>query len=259
MDHVTYTKIPAATLTEWIRQAQAGDVAARNRVIHHHLRLVAQQATQAARRASRMDLLQDLIQAGVIGGRAKTGGLMRAIELFDPSLGFAFSTYAMRWIRSGVQEGLAAVVHAEPRRAVTTRRRVQRAAERFRVQHGRDPSTAELAPLVHYRGRQLTEEQIREFLCPVRTEVLPDDDALGNGHTEGTTAAALDGEREARDLRAAVDSLPTNLRAVVTRLYGLDGSEAETRTAVGASMGLVRQRIGQLEAQALARLREALG
>jgi RNA polymerase primary sigma factor len=196
----------------------------------------------------------DLIQEG-------NTGLMRAVDKYEYRRGYKFSTYATWWIRQAMVRALAnqartirLPVHVE---LLLSQYRKARAA--LTQELGRTPETAQVAERM---GRPLEQVQDLEVLHLQQPVSL--DAPVGSQSTESLgdfirdpndapsrLAAAL---RAREDLGSVLQDLPDNERTVITRRFGLDGSEPLTLEAIGQSMGVTRERVRQIEAAALRRL-----
>lgn len=143
MAAIPYTKATKEEIVSWVRAAQQGDIAARNRVITHHMRLVHMLARKYFVLAG--NEYEDVIQSAVIGGDPeKTGGMIRAIELFDCDAGIAFSTYARNWILLAILDILGKRGGAPGRRALTRANKLKRKIEKQTLLTGEAPETSEL-------------------------------------------------------------------------------------------------------------------
>ena len=236
---------------ELARRKDAGDEAAKRRLIESNLRLVMSITSNYTKAG--VPLL-DLIQEGNLG-------LIRAVEKFDYRMGYKLSTYATWWIRQAVTRALAdqgrtilLPVHDAERE-----RRLLRARRQLAQKLSREPTIAELA-----RETQQDEDRVRELLGfvedPVSLETpVGDGESLYGDLIEDEHSIAPD-EKTAQRLRArelanALAQLNPRMRRVLALRFGLDGESPQTLEEVGAGLGITRERVRQLEARALRELR----
>ncbi len=250
------TGLPAADLREAVAQAAAARreiAAARERIVRAHLRLVVSIARKYQRRSS-LDLL-DLIQEGNMG-------LMHAIEKFDYRRGVKISTYAVWWIRQSIVRAIAdqgrtirIPVHMSEHAA-----KVMRERRRLYQKEGREPAAAELAARV---GTPLARvEQVLSLVQEPTSLDAPigeDGDASLGDLIEAPDAVDPHAATEASALaevvgEALADLTPREQRILRLR-FGIGGAADRTLEEIGKEFGVTRERIRQIEAKALEKLR----
>jgi RNA polymerase primary sigma factor len=248
-----YPLLTASEEVELAKRIEQGDKAARERMINANLRLVVSIAKQYHRSQANTGLtLLDLIQEGVLG-------LIRAAEKFDWRRGFKFSTYATWWIRQAVQRGIANKAREIrlPVNIAERERKIARAEALLQARHGEPPSEAEIA-----RATRLTPDQLREVREVARTVKSLDQPAGKDGSTSLGEFVVSDAEDELEQvdislereaLHRALRRLPEQQREVLRLRYGLD-REPATLQEIGTRLGLSRERIRQIEMDALKRL-----
>ncbi len=235
-------------------RARAGDEKATQQMVEANLRLVVQVARRYVNRGL---ALPDLIEEGNIG-------LLRAAEKFEPDRSARFATYATWWIRQAVTRALAnqARIIRLPVHVEVLLGRYRREHQRLTQTLGRAPTVVELATAMGTSAEQVDElEELR--LLPVSLDAPAGSDTRPLGETikdeAADPAAALTRLlRERADLAKALDDLAPNERTVLRRRFGLDGDEPETLETIGKRLNYSRERIRQIEAAGLRKLRVLL-
>jgi len=236
---------------ELARRKDEGDEAAKARLIECNLRLV----MSITRNYTKAGVpLLDLIQEGNLG-------LIRAVEKFDYKMGYKLSTYATWWIRQAVTRALADQGRTIrlPVHVAEQVRRLMRSRRQLAQKLNREPTVPELAS-----DSGFPEPRVRELLDlvedPVSLETpVGDGESLYGDLIEDENAEAPD-ESTARKLRSvelleALTTLNPRMRLVLERRFGIAGGKPETLEEVGATLGITRERVRQLESRALRELR----
>ena len=242
----------ARQLQRSYEQRVADGVAAKVSLTEANLRLVVSVAKKYAGRG--MSML-DLVQEGNLG-------LIRAVEKFQHHKGFRFSTYATWWIRQAISRAIAdqARTIRIPVHMVETINRVIRTSRRLHQELGREPTSEEIGAAL-----DMTPERVREVLkisqepvslgMPVGDE---DDSSLGDFIEDHSAIAPPDAAANAllsEQMKHVLEELSDRERQVIVMRFGLDDGRAKTLEEVGREFNVTRERIRQIEAKALRKLR----
>lgn len=237
------------------RLALSGDESGRKRMIESNLRLV----VKIARRYINRGLtLLDLIEEGNLG-------LIRAVEKFDPERGFRFSTYATWWIRQTIERALMNQTRTIrlPIHVVKELNIYLRAARHLTQQLDHEATADEIADLLDKPVADVKRLlRLNERVTSVDTPVGPDSDkslleTIADEHVSDPVDLLQDSDMS-ENIEAWLDELSDKQREVVSRRFGLRRYEASTLEEVGREIGLTRERVRQIQVEALAQLRRIL-
>jgi RNA polymerase nonessential primary-like sigma factor len=238
------------------RLTVAGDFGARQRMIEHNLRLVVNVAKAYLNRG--MPLL-DLVEEGNLG-------LMHALEKFDPERGFRFSTYATWWIRQNIERAIMNQLRTIrlPVHVIKDLNTVLRAKRHLEAHAERAPAAEDIA---HLLGRDA--DEVRDLLsryehtasldAPLESDpTLSIGDAVADESIVGPDSRLQASELESL-VREWLVHLTEKQRTVIECRFGLNGREALTLQQLASELGLTRERVRQIQLEALSQLRRILG
>ncbi len=239
----------------YARQARSGNESGRQRMIESNLRLV----VKISRRYINRGLtLLDLIEEGNLG-------LIRAVEKFDPDLGFRFSTYATWWIRQTIERAIMNQTRTIrlPIHVVKELNVYLRAARELTQKLDHEPSAEEIAEML---DRPVADVKrmlgLNERVISMDTPVGPDSDSSMVdliADVQVCDPSQLLQDIDIKDNIAVwLEELSDKQREVVSRRFGLRGYESSTLEEVGREIGLTRERVRQIQVEALKRLRNIM-
>ena len=232
-----------------------GDSAARDRMVRANLRLV----VNIARSYTGKGLgLQDLIEEGNLG-------LLRAVEGFDPTMNTRFSTYASYWIKQSIKRALVntAKTIRIPAYMVELLAKWRRATAKLQDELGRPPTHEEIARCLDLPKKKLSiiKKAIRVYNSAPQTEQVESgwslDEMLMDGRSKTPDTQMVEND-DLKHVMELLNKMDKREATVLRMRFGLDDEEPKTLKEIGECLGLTRERVRQIESEALSKLHESM-
>jgi RNA polymerase sigma factor (sigma-70 family) len=232
---------------------------ARNKFVEHNLRLAMQTAHRYHKAQPAVDY-EDLIQEATLG-------IFRAVEKFDPERGFKFSTYATWWCRQACQRAVANQARSIrlPMHIETDVRKLQKASDEYEAAHGMEPDLSKLAEISGFDEERCEKLQGYLYVSQVASYDAPSGD---DSDSDSGSMSFLAWDRSAEsvedkgvkksyseEIRDAMAFLSDRERQVLFMRFGVGDAEPMSLQAVGDRLSLTRERVRQIEAKAISKLR----
>lgn len=234
------------------KKAAAGNETARDRLIKHNLRLV---VYIAKRYMGRGMALMDMIQEGNLG-------LIKAVEKFDVTKGYRFSTYATFWIKQSISRAIMEQGRniRIPTHIIERISNIRKAEKEYQQKFNRDPNEKELAAILKLDVKKIKEAyEWMKDTTSLDVTIGDDEDVTIGSFVEDESVAEsfeqIDNENQYNVLHEVLNTLSNREKDVILRRFGIGFERAETLEEIGKSLHLSRERIRQIEADAMRKLR----
>lgn len=252
---------------ELVQLAQGGDIAARNRLVELTYKLVVKRATAAAKRARKVEHLEDIISTAIVGAN-ENDGLIHAIEKFDMSRGLRFSTYAVRWIDNAIQNAIASTDVVRVGRYAHGEVGLRQVVADLTLEDGTQPTSREVrARCVHHGLRPPSDKAIERALTHVRAEEIPTEESTAQREaqhgkrrqlgdlralaSEEDLLSALEDRELGRLLLEGIRALTPDQEAVLCASFGLFDVEQQDTATIAARQQLSLRAVARLRREAL--------